>query len=190
MRTDPRKTECIRQWPEPSCVKDVRSFLGLCGYYRRFIYKYAEIAKPLHQLTEKKRPFQWTDDCSKAFLELKTRLITSPILAYPDFSKSFILDTDASNFAISAVLSQEVDGDERPVAYASRTLNKSETKYCITRKELLAVVNYVKYYRHYLIGKPFLNRTDHGSLRWLMISRIERGRWPDGWRHYRPSRLL
>lgn len=94
--------------------------------------------------------------------------MTAPVLMYPDFSKPFILDTDASDVAIAAVLSQREDGQERAIAYASRTLSKTERKYCVTRKELLAVVNYVKYFRHYLYRKPFLVRTDHGSLKWLM----------------------
>ena len=95
-------------------------------------------------------------------------LVTAPILAHPDFTKPFILDTDASNHAIGAVLSQKIGDKERVIAYASRTLSKSERKYCVTRKELLALVYFVKYFRHYLYGRKFTARTDHGSLRWLM----------------------
>ena len=96
------------------------------------------------------------------------KLIQTPNLSYPNFNESFILDTDASNFAIGAVLSQNIDGQEKVAAYASRALTKSERKYCVTRKELLAVVYFVKYFRHYLYGKRFTVRTDHGSLRWLL----------------------
>ena len=96
------------------------------------------------------------------------KLIHAPILSFPNFSEPFILDTDASNTAIGAVLSQRIDGQEKVVAYASRALTKSERKYCVTRKELLAVVHFVKYFRHYLYGKRFTVRTDHGSLRWLL----------------------
>ena len=166
--TDPKKTECIKNWPEPRNVKEIRSFLGLCSYYRKFIFEFSEIAKPLHTLTEKNKTFQWTDKCQEAFSKLKEKLTSAPILAHPDFSKPFILDCDASNFAISGILSQEIDGQERVVVYASRTLSKSERKYCVTRKELLALVHFVKYFRHYLYGKPFTVRTDHSSLRWLM----------------------
>ena len=95
-------------------------------------------------------------------------LITAPILAHPDFSKPFILDTDASDQAIGAVLAQRFDNKERVVAYASRTLTKTERKYCVTRKELLALVFFVKYFRHYLYGSDFTVRTDYSSLRWLM----------------------
>ena len=98
------------------------------------------------------------------------KLIQTPILSYPNFNESFILDTDASNFPIGAVLSQKqwTDGQEKVVAYASRALTKSERKYCVTRKELLPMVYFVKYFRYYLYGKRFTVRTDHGSIRWLL----------------------
>ena len=166
--TDPKKIECIKNWPTPQSITEVRSFLGLCSYYRRFIHKYSEIAKPLTRLNEKGVKFLWTEDCEKAFSTLKHRLTTAPILRHPDFSKQFTLDTDASDNAIGAVLSQEVGGEEKVIAYASRTLTKTERKYCVTRKEMLAVVFFVKYFRHYLCGRKFHLRTDHGSLRWLM----------------------
>ena len=139
-----------------------------CSYYRRFIPNFAEVAKPLHQLTEKGQKFLWTDECNTAFERLKNRMVNSPILAHPDFTKPFVLDTDASDLAIGAVLSQRIDGQEHVIAYASRTLTKSERRYCVTKKELLALVHFVKYFRHYLYGKKFTIRTDHGSLRWLM----------------------
>ncbi|MCG8046017.1 MAG: RNase H-like domain-containing protein, partial [Candidatus Thiodiazotropha endolucinida] len=168
IRTDPRKIESIRDWPTPTCVKEVRSFLGLCSYYRRFIYQFSDIAKPLHVLTEQNSTFIWSEECMSAFETLKKKLTESPILAHPDFEKEFTLDTDASDVAIGAVLSQVIEGREHVIAYASRTLNKHERQYCVTRKELLAVVNYVKHFRHYLYGKRFTLRTDHGSLRWIM----------------------
>ncbi|MCG7879813.1 MAG: RNase H-like domain-containing protein, partial [Candidatus Thiodiazotropha endolucinida] len=168
IKTDPMKTETVRNWPVPKCVRDVRSFLGLCSYYRRFIFQFSEIAKPLHKLTEKGQAFVWTEECNTAFNTLKKKLTEAPILSHPDFQKPFILDTDASNVSIAAVLSQKVDGLEHVITYASRTLTKSARRYCVTRKELLAVVNYVKHFRHYLYGKQFLLRTDHGSLKWIM----------------------
>ena len=168
IKTDPKKTETIRNWPTPHNVTEVRSFIGLCSYYRRFIAGFATIAKPLHRLTEKGRTFSWTDDCNKAFETLKACLCQTPPLAHPDFSKPFILDTDASDVGIGAVLSQDIEGSERVIAYASKSLSKSERRYCVTRKELYALVFFVKYFRHYLYGKQFTIRTDHGSLRWLM----------------------
>ncbi|KAK3106230.1 hypothetical protein FSP39_015710 [Pinctada imbricata] len=165
--TDPNKIATVEKWLEPTNAKEVRSFLGFCSYYRRFIKSFASIAKPLHKLANSNK-FQWTEDCQNAFNLLKRKLIESPILAYPNFTETFILDTDASDKGIGAVLSQNIDGNERVIAYASRTLSKAEQKYCVTRKELLAVVHYVKYFRHYLYGRQFRIRTDHGSLRWLI----------------------
>ena len=180
IETDPKKTECIRNWSSPTCTKEVRSFIGLCSYYRKFIENFSAIAKPIHRLCEKNRKFLWTKDCEEAFRTLKQKLVESPVLCHPDFSKSFILDCDASHESIGAILSQNIDGKECVIAYASRTLTKCERKYCVTRKELLALVHFVKYFRHYLYGKNFLVRTDHGSLRWLMNFKSPEGqvaRW-------------
>ena len=180
IRTDPKKIEAVQNWPTPENVTELRAFIGLCSYYRRFIQGFADIAKPLHRLTGKEVLFNWTKECEVAFQTLKHKLCETPILAHPDFSKEFILDTDASDFAIGAVLSQVFDGQERVISYASKTLSKSERRYCVTRKELLALVHFVKYFRHYLYGKKFTIRTDHGSLRWLMKSKNPEGqvaRW-------------
>jgi hypothetical protein len=166
--TDPDKVKCIKEWPVSSNVSDLRSFLGLCGYYRRYIKNFADVAKCLHQLTEKGREFLWTDESQEAFGKLKEKLTHAPILCHPEFSNTFILDTDASNKAIGGVLSQIIDGDERVIAYASRTLSKTERRNCVTRKELLAVVQFIKHFRHFLYGRQFLIRTDHSSLQWLL----------------------
>lgn len=135
VKADPGKVEAVRAWPVPINQTEVRSFLGLASYYRRFVRGFAEIARPLHQLTEKGKRFKWDEACQRAFVELKTHLISAPILAYPDPKKVFILDTDASDFGIGAVLSQEVEGLERVVAYASRALSKAERRYATTKKE-------------------------------------------------------
>ena len=165
VRTDPAKVAVIRSWPRPANVTQVRSFLGLASYYRRFIAHFAEIARPLHALTNKsQREFVWTDACQMAFEHLQDALATAPVLRYPNPGKRYILDTDASNCTIGAVLSQEGEHGERVVAYGSRVLSKAERNYCTTRKELLAVVHFVHYFKHYLFGKRF---PDHGSLRWL-----------------------
>ncbi|KAK3083081.1 hypothetical protein FSP39_013432 [Pinctada imbricata] len=169
--TDPRKITTVQNWEEPKSVKELRSFLGLCSYYRRFIKGFATIAKPLHKLTSSDTMYVWTKECQEAFNSLKFKLTNSPILAYPDFREPFILDTDASEFGIGAVLSQKINREEKVIAYASRVLSKSEKRYCVTRKELLAVVTYVKHFRHYLYGREFTVRTDHSSLsmlRWLL----------------------
>ena len=165
--TDPAKIETVRSWPAPTCVAEVRSFVGLASYYRRFIAGFAAIAQPLHKLTEKNSTFQWDTACQEAFDTLKQKLITAPILAYPDPAKQFVLDTDASDQGIGAVLSQVHGEQERVVAYASRSLSRSERNYATTRKELLAVVAFTHHFRHFLLGQEFLLRTDHSSLQWL-----------------------
>ena len=166
--TSKDKIKAIADWPVPRNVTEVRSFLGLCSYYRRFVPDFASIASPLHKLTNRNIEFQWTDTCQRSFDGLRHALMSAPILVNPDFSRSFILDTDASDLSIGAVLSQNINGEEKVCAYASRSLSKSERKYCVTRKELLAVIHFVKHFRHYLYGRKFLIRTDHSSLRWLM----------------------
>ena len=167
VETDPDKIEAVRCWPTPQSQTEVRSFVGLCSYYRRFIPDFASVAKPLILLTEKNTTFKWGTDQESAFEVLKQKLISAPVLSYPDRDATFVLDTDASNVGLGAVLSQIVDGREKVIAYGSRVLTKAERRYCITRRELLAVVHFVKSYRHYLVGRPFIVRTDHAALRWL-----------------------
>ena len=178
--TDPAKVDAVSSWPQPTCVSDVRSFLGLTSYYRRFVENFAQIASPLHRLTEKKAPFHWTKECDQSFCELKRRLVSAPILAYPQFDQQFILDTDASDFGIGAVLSQVQEGQERVIAYASRALTKPERRYSVTRREMLALVYFVKHFRHFLYGRQFIARTDHSALKWLQSFKEPEGqiaRW-------------
>ena len=166
--TDPDKTSRVLSWPPPTSKREVQRFLGFASYYRRFVKDFAHIAQPLHRLTQNTASFAWTSACQDAFDELHRRLCSAPVLAYPNFSKHFILDTDASDVGIGAVLSQlDDEGRERVVAYGSRTLSKAERRYCVTRRELLAVVVFTRQYRPYLTGRKFLLRTDHGSLTWL-----------------------
>ena len=120
------KIKVVRDWPVPENIHALRSFLGFCSYYRRFIPKFSEIAKPVHRLSEKGQKCNWTDECTSVFGTLKKKMVEAPILAHPDFSKQFILDTDASDVAIGAVLSQKFVGRESVIAYASRTLTKAE----------------------------------------------------------------
>ena len=132
---DPVKVQAVMNWPRPSNMHEVRSFIGLCSYYRRFVPGFAQLAKPLHALTEKNANFKWTEECDKAFQTLKDHLTKVPVLAYPDFDKPFILDTDASDVAIGATLSQMVEGEEHPIGYFSRTLTGPEKQYCVTWRE-------------------------------------------------------
>jgi hypothetical protein len=166
--TDPSKTDKVASWPTPTSKRDVQQFLGLANYYRRFIKDFASIARPLHRLTEKTASFKWTTECEAAFSDLKDKLTTAPVLEHPRYDKEFILDTDASATGIGAVLSQD-DGREHVIAYASRTLSKPERRYCVTRRELLAVVTFIHHFRPYLLGRKFSLRTDHSSITWLRI---------------------
>jgi transposase InsO family protein len=189
--TDPAKVADVVNWKVPTCVGEVRSFVGLCSYYRRYVRNFAEVAAPLHRLTGKKVPFEWSEKCQTAFDTLKTLLTTAPILAMPNDEGRYILDTDASDIAVGAVLSQvQHGGDERVIAYASRTLDGPELNYCATRRELLAVVYFLKYFRTYLLGpREFLVRTDHSALQWLrrMPDPIgQNARWLESMEEYLP----
>ena len=168
MSADPAKLDAVKTFPIPTDVKKVRSFVGLASYYRRFVPDFAKIARPLHNLTKNAR-FQWTDDCQRAFEQLKEALVTAPVLAYPDFSRPFRLETDASGEGLGAVLSQEqADGTMRPIAYASRSLQGAEARYPATELEALGVVWAVKKLRHYLYGHQCTIVTDHQPLRSLL----------------------
>ena len=167
VKCDPAKLEAVETWPTPTDLASLRSFLGLTSYYRQFIENFSTIAFPMTRLTQKNVKFKWTDECNNAFIQLKDKLLKSPILAYPTRDDKFILDTDASAFGIGGVLSQVQGGTEKVIAYGSKTLSKSQRRYCTTYRELLAAVVFTKQFRHYLYGRPFLLRTDHSSLTWL-----------------------
>ena len=139
---DPEKTKAVQNWPVPKNVKEVRSFIGLCSYMRRFIAGFSSVCKPLHLLTQKDHRFEWNEDCQVAFETLKTALTSAPILGFPQESQGeFILDCDASNDALGAVVSQLQEGEERVISYYSKCFSKAEQRYCTTRKELLSVVS-------------------------------------------------
>ncbi|GBC18044.2 hypothetical protein GLOIN_2v1843776 [Rhizophagus irregularis DAOM 181602=DAOM 197198] len=177
IRVDPSKIEKIRNFPAPTSVTEIRSVLGLFSYYRKFIKDFSKIAKPISKLLQKETPFQWTEKQQKAFEHLKERLISAPILRYPDFEQPFILYTDASGTGLGAVLSQkDKEGKEYVVAYASRSLNKHEQNYAITDLECLAIVWAINYFQHYLGLLPFSVVTDHSALKWLQTSKIPTGR--------------
>ena len=165
--TNPEKIKSVETWLTPTSLKEVRSFLGLCSYYRRFVKGFSKIASPLHRLAGKNVPFVWTPECQQAFEELRLALTTTLVLAMPTDEDTYILDSDASYHAIGAVLSQVQARKDRVIAYASRTYSKAEVNYCATRQELLAVVHFVKHFKQYLLGREFVIRTDHAALTWL-----------------------
>jgi len=178
--TDSRKIDKVVDWPTPTKLREVRSFLGLYSYYRRFVKGFSDLASPLHALTRKQAVFRWTAECQEAFETLKSRLVSSPVLALPCDEGQFILDTDASDHGIGAVLSQKQNGEEKVLCFSSRLYANAELNYCVTRKELLAVVFFVKQFKQYLLGREFLVRTDHAALHWLRRTPEpigQQGRW-------------
>jgi hypothetical protein len=151
IRVDPRKVQVVQDWPVPKSVHDVRSFLGLANYFRRFIHAFATIARPLQQLTRKEIKWSkstWTDECQRAFELLKYKLTSAPLLALPDFSKPFEIIADASDFALGAVLVQ----DGHPLAFESRKFTDAEIRYHTGEKELLAVIHALTVWRCYVDG--------------------------------------
>ncbi|KAL5491405.1 hypothetical protein EMCRGX_G016687 [Ephydatia muelleri] len=175
---DADKIKCVENWPTPTDHESLRQFLGFASYYRKFIRNFADTAAPLHALTEKSKPWHWTELCDKAFVALKGKLASPPILSFPQFDRTFVVDADASQEGVGAVLSHLDDG--RVIAYASRVLTKAECQYCATRRELLALVWSVRQFRAYLWGRRFIVRTDHSALRWLRSFKDPQGqvaRW-------------
>ena len=174
--TDPQKVGKVSSWPQPQTVTEVRGFLGLCGYYRKFVKDFATLAAPLFKLMEKDS-FRWSSSCQESFDTLKSALVNAPVTAYPSSAEgdNFILDTDASDVGIGAVLTQVQNGTEKVISYASRSLSKAERRYCTTRKELLAIVFFTEYFRHYLLGRSFEVRTNHSALRWIFTFKNPEG---------------
>ena len=166
---DPSKIEAVSTWPRPRKVKDIRSFIGLCSYYRKFIDKFSEISAPLTNLTRKEQAFIWDKACQESFDKLKVALTSSPVLSYPSsrIQDVFILDTDASDNAIGCCLSQMIDGEEKVISYASKKLNEAQSHYCATFKELFAVQFFTHHMKSYIAGLHFIIRTDHRALLWL-----------------------
>ena len=162
---DKTKIAAVATYPTPQNSKEVKQFMGLSNYYRRFIPAYAQIAEPLHRLLKKNsKSFHWTAECEASFNTLKSKLTTSPVLAYPRFTDPFIVSTDASDKAIGGVLSQVQNGHERVIAYWSRQLQKAERNYSTIEREALAVVGAVKEFYPYLYGFSFKLLTDHNPL--------------------------
>jgi ribonuclease HI len=174
LQADPRKLGSVDAWPTPATVGELRSFLGLCSYFRRYIKSFAKIAHPLHDLTGKKfgglwmkDPSVWSHRHQLAFEELKLALVSAPVLTAPDYSKRFLVYTDASARATGAILAQEDEyGNIRPICFYSRKLKDAEVNYPAHDMELLAIVEALKEWRYFLEGSPFtaIVRTDHKPL--------------------------
>ena len=180
---DPSKVEAVMQWERPKTITEIRSFLGLAGYYRRFIEGFSRIAAPLTRLTRKGQPFVWTSKCEESFQELKHRLTTSPVLIIPDPNESFEVFCDASKMGLGCVLMQ----NRRVVAYASRQLRKHEENYPTHDLELAAIVFALKIWRHYLYGAKFEVFSDHKSLKYLFDQKelnMRQRRWMEFLKDY------
>ena len=160
---DPGKVDAVANWRRPSTVTEIRSFLGLAGYYRRFIEGFSKIALPLTKLTQKGVKFEWSDDCECSFQELKNRLVSAPILTIPSGSGGFVVYSDASHQGLGCVLMQH----GRVVAYASRQLKPYERNYPTHDLELAVVVFAFKIWRHFLFGETYEIFKDHKSLKYL-----------------------
>lgn len=176
IQTDPEKVQAIKEWPIPHNIRQIRKFLGLASWYRRFVDNFARVAEPLIRLTRKKVRWSWGPEQRDAFEALKKTLTSAPVLTCPDFSRPFILQTNASKCGLSAVLTQESTEGERVIAYASRSTNNTERNYSATELECLAVVWGVRYFRRYLEGYRFIVVSDHHPLKWLQKLESPTGR--------------
>lgn len=164
---DPQKVEAVSNWRRPTTVTEIRSFLGLAGYYRRFVKDFSKIAAPLTRLTKKGVKFEWSDQCEKSFQELKNCLTSAPVLALPDDSGEYVVYCDASRRGLGRVLMQH----DRVIAYVSRQLKPHEGNYPTHDLELAAVDFALKLWRHYLYGAKCQIFTDHKSLRYIFTQR-------------------
>lgn len=164
---DDSKFEIINKFPTPTNADAVKRFVAFCNYYRRFIPNFANICKPLNKLTRKNIIFVWSQDCQNSFEKLKTALVQPQILQYPDFNKQFIVTTDASKDACGAVLSQDFNGKDLPIAFASKSFTKGESNKATIEQELLAIHWAINYFRPYLYGVKFLVKSDHKPLVYL-----------------------
>ena len=162
MKPSLSKVKAILDWPTPETVTDIRSFLGLCSFYRKFIRWFSEIAAPLTDLTKKNKPWVWGDQEEKAFNGLKRAMVTAPVLQLPDFEREFTVTTDASRVSVGAILQQDFGSGLQPICYESKKLNPTETRYGAYERELLGIVWAVGKWRHYLASRHFTIQTDHG----------------------------
>lgn len=164
---DPDKVIPIVNFPQPKTHKAIKSFLGMCGYYRRHVPQFSEHAKPMNNLLKKNVKFLWSDACEQSFQYFKNCLTHPPILQFPDFDKTFILTTDASIVAVSAILSQGNPPDDLPIAYASRTLLDAETRYVTSEIEISAILFAIRHFKTYIGFSHFIIKTDCQALQWL-----------------------
>lgn len=170
LRTDPEKVSCMLNYPRPVTTTEVKRFVGMTSWYRKFICHFSTLMSPLNDLIKakkKKEPITWTPEAEASFVKLKQALVSAPILNSPDFARPFIIQCDASDTGLGGVLTQNKDGQEVVIAFASRSLSQSERKYPVTQKECLAVIFSIEKFRPYIEGTHFTVISDHYSLIWL-----------------------
>ena len=173
IKPDQKKVEAIRGLPAPTCVKEVRSFVGMCSYYRRFIPNFSQIAEPIIDLTKKYAHFKWTDNHQKAFDFIKESLTCVPLLVYPDPNRPYTLFTDASDTCIGACLTQLCDNEEKPIYYLSHKLSRSQCKWSTVEKEAYSVHWALQKLHYYLHDAEFVIKTDHKPLKYLLESPMQ-----------------
>ncbi|GBG92411.1 hypothetical protein CBR_g55346 [Chara braunii] len=172
LKPDDAKVASIRDWPRPQSVTEMRSFLGMTGYYRTFVKNYSIVVTPLTDLTRLDTPWEWTDECEAAFRHLKHTLTHYEVLKLPDPDKLFVVTTDASQYGIDAVLAQQEGPKLRPVEYMSKKMSSQKLAKSTYEKELYAVYKALTHWRHYLLGRFFILRTDHPTLRWMRTQSV------------------
>jgi len=180
---DPAKIAAIVEWPKPTNITEVRSFLGLAGYYRRFVKDFSKIAAPLTQLLRKNHNFEWTKECEASFQELKQKLVTAPVLVIPEGNEGYVIYSDVSHLGLGCVLMHH----GRLVAYASRQLRPHELNYPTHDLELATVVFALKIWRHYLYGVRCEIYMDHKSLKYIFIKKelnLRQRRWLELLKNY------
>ncbi len=182
MKPDLAMIEAVVRWQKPRNVKELQSFLGFANYYRDFFPNFSERAHPLKELTRKSKAWEWTPECSERFAQLKLSLTTAPVLNLPESEGRFVLDTDASNVAISGVLSQlqGPEQQEKRIAYGSKSLSETEMRYGAPKAEMLAAVNFIEKFRAFLTRGEFALRADNNALSWLKKYSMTKGmaaRW-------------
>ena len=170
LRTDPDKVAAILNYERPKTTTEIKRFMGMCSWYRRFIKNFSSLVSPINDLLKGKKkgqPIKWTDTAEDAFVKVKELLVSAPILVQPDFNEKFTIQSDASNTGLGGILTQVIDGEERVIAYASRSLSRAERNYATLEKELLGVLFCIDKFKQYIEGVRFNVITDNYSLLWL-----------------------
>lgn len=180
LRTDPDKISAMINYPRPTTTTEVKRFIGLCSWYRRFIKDFSTLVSPINDLLKgkkkKRESISWSSEAESSFIKIKEALVSSPVLSQPDFSQPFTIQCDASNTGLGGVLTQVLDGEEKVIAYASRSLSRAERNYSVTERECLAVIFSIEKFRPYVEGTKFTVITDHYSLLWLSNLKNPTGR--------------